>query len=342
MMEQDNLTKKRPQKRMKKKITPRQKLRCLLLVLAALLFICLLAVVGWKHFQDSRQAQLQGKIDAVQNGSSESFTQSSPDIPLYVLLVGVDNDAPQHANFIGVAAVNRDKKQVDFIMLPDNTKITGRKEKGIQELQDVYSEGGLPLLRAVVEDIFHIPIPFYAEFTEETFGKMIDMSGGMPMYVEKNMYHADAAGETDINLYQGYQNLDGQEAVGYMRYIDSDGYLSRTQRQERFVKEFYNERENHFGIANAIFMYRFWNQVQSNISAKDMAALAFDFKNVPVSAIHFYILPGEMTQDKETSYQELWTYDPVEVQKIIGTTNNAIAAAPTAPAADVRTANAKE
>lgn len=342
MMEHDNLIKKRPQKRIKKRLTRRQKLRRFLLIVAALVFICLLSIAGWKHFQDARQSQLQGKIDAVQNGSAASFTQSSPDIPLYVLVVGVDNDMPQHANFIGVAAVNREKKQVDFIMLPDNTKITGRKEKGIQELQDVYSEGGMPLLRAVVEDIFHIPIPFYAEFTEDTFSKMIDMGGGFPMYVEKNMYHADAAGETDINLFKGYQVLNGHEAAGYMRYIDSDGYLSRTQRQERFVKEFYADRENHFGISNAIFMYRFWNQVESNISNKDMAFLTLDFRNVPVSAIHFYILPGEMTVDKETSYKELWTYDPVEVQKIIGTTNNAIAAAPSAPASNIQQENVKE
>lgn len=339
MMEQDNLTKKRPQRRLKKKRTQRQKFRRLLLILAGFIFICLLAALGWKYYQDARQSQFQGQIDAVQNGSSESFVQNSPDTPLYVLLVGVDNDMPQHANFIGIAAINRVKKQVDFIMLPDNTRIIGRKEKGIQELQNVYSEGGLPLLRAVVEDIFHIPIPFYAEFTENAFEKMIDMGGGMPMYVEKNMYHADATGETDINLFQGYQTLDGQEAAGYMRYIDSDGYLSRTQRQERFVREFYEEREHHFGIANALFMYRFWNQVQSNISAKDMALLAFDFKNVPVSAIHFYILPGEMVQDKETSYQKLWTYDPVEAQKIIGTMNNAIAAAPTV---DMQQTNIKE
>ena len=72
---------------------------------------------------------------------------------------------------------------------------------------------------------------------------MVDMNGGVPLYVEKNMYHADAAGETDINIFQGYQTLDGKEATGYMRYLDGNGYVSRTQRQERFIKNFYEDRQ---------------------------------------------------------------------------------------------------
>lgn len=64
-----------------------------------------------------------------------------------------------------------------------------------------------------------------------------------------------------------------------------------------------------------------------------MASLAYSFRNVPIDNIHFYILPGEIAKDTESQdyYSTLyWTYDPVEVQKIIGTTNNSVTAAPTA------------
>lgn len=262
-----------------------------------------------------------------------TFGQINPDVPVYVLLVGIDKNTPEQANFVGLAAINETKKTVDFIMLPDNTKIEGRKEKGIQDLQSVYSEGGMPLLQAVVEDVVHLPIPYYAVFTEDTFSDLIDMSGGLPMYVEENMYHADAKGKTDINIIQGYQRLTGHEAAGYMRYIDENGYIPRTLRQERLVRQFYEDRQHHFGLDNAILLYRFWHQIDSNIPAKDMASLAYSFRNVPVSNFHFYILPGEIAKDTESQdyYSTLyWTYDPVEVQKIIGTTNNSVTAAPTA------------
>lgn len=299
-------------------------------VLIVLVLILTVSVLAWNHYKTLRN-QSAHQLDAAQSGADGSFTQVSADIPLYVLIIGTDGENPQRANFIAVAAVNKEKKHIDFIILPDNTKIEGRKKKDTKELQDVYAEGGLSLTRAVVEDTFHIPIPFYASFTADSFSKMVDMSGGISMYVEKNMYHADSHDVTDINIFQGYQNLDGKEALGYMRYIDSDGYLSRTQRQERFVKLFYADREQHFGITNMIFMYRFWNNVDSNISTKDMAKLAFAFRNVPANDISFYILPGELSRsnsDSDTSSGAYWTFDPVEVQKIIGTTNNAISTPP--------------
>ena len=115
------------------------------------------------------------------------------------------------------------------------------------------------------------------------------------------MYHGDAAGETDINIFQGYQTLDGKEATGYMRYLDGNGYVSRTQRQERFIKNFYEDRQDCFGVTNAFFMYRAWHNVDSNISVKDMAQLAFDFRGVTADNIDFYILPGEMAQAARTA-----------------------------------------
>ncbi|WP_246415262.1 LCP family protein [Megasphaera hominis] len=310
---------KRPKKKKRRVLTPEERRRRGLrrlgvIVLVILAFIT--AVLAWNHFHPAPV-------------SSEDFTQQSPDVPLYVLVIGTDEENPTQTNFVGLAAVNKDKKTIDFIMLPDNTRIEGRKEKGAQALSEIYSEGGLSLTRAVVEDIFKIPVPYYVSFTSSSFAHFIDTMGGMPLYVEKDMYHEDADGKADIALAQGYQVLDGNEAAGYLRYTDSDGSLGRAMRQERFVKVFYENLENHFGITNAINVYRVWNTVDSNISAKDMARLAWSFRNVPVDNIHFYMLPGEALKTPDAAKGKngatLWTYDPVEVQKIIGTTNNAIA-----------------
>lgn len=307
-------------------LTPqkRSKIVRLGLGIIAILVVLLGVVLAYRHPDTPKTAK---------NGAPQTFTQQSADMPLYVLFVGVDNSVPQQANFIGLAAINKAKQKVDIIMLPDNTKIEGRKEKGIQDLQSVYSEGGMPLLQAVVEDVVHLPIPYYAVFTTDSFTKLIDMAGGLPMYVEEDMYHADQNGVTDINIIQGYQRLTGTEATGYMRYMDNGGYISRTLRQERLAKVFYEDREHHFGVTNWLLLYRFWNHVDSNIATRDMADLAFAFRNVPVSNFHFYILPGELAKDTESQdyYSTLyWTYDPVEVQKIIGKTNNSVTAAPKA------------
>ena len=231
----------------------RRKILYRILTVVAAVAVFLAGRSLYLHYQSIKEAPIQQDAPDTSQTQSDSsvFAQTSPDKPLYVLLLGTDGGHPQQANFVGVAAINKAKKHIDIIMLPDDTKIEGRKEKGIQELQDVYSEGGMSLVRAVVEDIFHIPIPYYATFTADSFSKMVDMSGGVPIYVEKNMYHGDEeTGKTDINLFQGYQTLTGKEAAGYMRYVDGDGYLSRTQRQERFIKNFYEDRQDCFGAVS--------------------------------------------------------------------------------------------
>lgn len=297
-------------------------------ILAVVIVVAIVVAIraAWLHYQAAANPPV------VSNDSSEpnGFIQTDPDKPLYILLVGTDSGHPEQANFVGIAAVNQIKQHIDVIMLPDDTKIEGRKEKGLQELQDVYSEGGLTLTKAVVEDIVHVPIPYYIAFTEDSFADMVNMSGGVPLYVEKDMVHQDAdTGETDINLFQGYQDLNGQEALGYMRYLDSDGYVARSQRQERLIKNFYADRQQRFGIFNALFMYRLWQHVDSNIPAKAMFDLAWNFRNVTVDNLDFYILPGEMAPSgKADDPKQYWTFDPVEVQKVIGRTSNAITSAP--------------
>ncbi len=326
--------KKRRRERMQKKERRGRKLYHAAGIAAAAVLTILIIIAAWKHYQSSQAAQFQSRLHAVQNGAADSFTQISDDMPLYVLVIGKDGHTPEQANFIGLAAVNKEKKRIHFLMFPDNTRIEGRKENKVQQLQDIYSDGGRELVQAVMEDMLHIPIPFYVEFSEEAFVQLIDMNGGLAMYVEENMHHVDENGAADIDLLQGYQTLDGIEALGYMRYIDGEKYVSRTQRQARLVKHFYTERQKEYGFMNMIFLYRFWNYVDSNISAKDIAWLAFDFRNAGSGALQFYILPGEITEDGQEGNRIMWTYDPIEGQKIIGATNNSIAEAPAKDDAD--------
>lgn len=52
--------------------------------------------------------------------------------------------------------------------------------------------------------------------------------------------------------------------------------------------------------------------------------MAYTFSHAGSTQIKFYILPGEA----DTGATGYWIFDPVEVQKLIGTTNNAIASPP--------------
>ena len=100
-----------------------------------------------------------------------------------------------------------------------------------------------------------------------------------------------------------------------MRYLDSDGDLARARRQLRFIKLFLTEQLKHYGLTNAVEIYRFWTSVDSDISTKDMAKLVYAFGGTNVSDFSFYILPGESStirSDKALDNADYWVYDPDE------------------------------
>jgi len=65
---------------------------------------------------------------------------------------------------------------------------------------------------------------------------LVDQIGGVPLNVEKRMYYVDRAGDLYIDLYPGYQVLDGSKALQYVRFrSDARADLGRVERQQKFL-----------------------------------------------------------------------------------------------------------
>ena len=90
-------------------------------------------------------------------------------------------------------------------------------------MASVYGEGGLTLLQAVVEDMFHVSVKNHIVFTQESFRKLMDMNGGMDMYVERICIMPIMRDRPTLTYFKDINILSSDEALGYMRYLDSDG-----------------------------------------------------------------------------------------------------------------------
>ena len=169
---------------------------------------------------------------------SVTVNQEALDKPIYVLMAGRDANNPSQADSLYLVSINLDQKLVDIIGIPANTKIDNRDKTGANKINSFYSTGGMDLTKAVVEDIFHISIPYYVVVDQEAFKHTVDVIGTQSFYVESAMNHTDAeSGLEDINLKKGYQDLDGNKALQYVRYTDDpQDNFSRVERQERFMK----------------------------------------------------------------------------------------------------------
>ncbi len=182
-----------------------------------------------------------------QDANTVSVEQKGLDKPLYILVVGTDDNNPSQGDSLFLLSVNLDQKTMDVIGIPSNSKIDNRDQTDATMLNGIYEKGGIELTKAVIEDMFHISIPYYVVVDQNAFKKTNDVLGDQQIYVEQPMEHVDAEGNKDIDLRRGYQTLDSNNALAYLRYSDpKHDTFTRVQRQERFLKLWVEQEHNAF------------------------------------------------------------------------------------------------
>ena len=237
----------------------------------------------------------------------------------YMLVVGVDKSQPQQADALYVVAFNLDAKTMQIIGIPSNSKIINRHNDTPQRINDIYAQGGIELTKAVVEDMFHIVIPYYAVVDQDSFHSMMNIFGTPRLYVEQSMVQRDAAsGEVDINIHQGYQDMTDDTDFGYMRFINHEGdTLARTMHQERLLKSMWERERNHVSLGTAFRVWRQWSHISTNVSTWDGVRFVTKVIEFPKDKVRWYILPGSPETIDHVDY---WNVEPVELQQLVGIT----------------------
>jgi LCP family protein required for cell wall assembly len=108
---------------------------------------------------------------------------------------------------------------------------------GVSKLVHAYSTGGIGRARAATVRLLGVPIAHYVVFSLPAMRHIVDLIGGVPITVDKRMVYTDHEQGLFINLYPGYQVLDGAKAEQYLRFRhDKDGDIGRIHRQQLFFR----------------------------------------------------------------------------------------------------------
>jgi LCP family protein required for cell wall assembly len=110
-------------------------------------------------------------------------------------------------------------------------------EHGMNKINAANVFGGTELIRSTVENLTGKKIDYYIKIDPFAITKIVDLLGGVKLYVEKDMYYVDRAQNLNINLKQGWQKLSGKEAQDYMRFRhDTFGDIGRIERQQKLLQ----------------------------------------------------------------------------------------------------------
>ena len=158
--------------------------------------------------------------------------------PTTIMLMGIDErkDDVGRSDTLMILSLSKDK--ASLLTIPRDTMVYIEK-RGYQKINAAYAYGGAKLARETVEDFLGIDIDHYVAINKARFAEVIDAMGGVDVYVERDMYYEDPwddNGGLVIDLRQGRRHLDGDTAIQFVRFRDSEGDVGRVRRQQAFMR----------------------------------------------------------------------------------------------------------
>lgn len=167
--------------------------------------------------------------------------------PTNVLILGTDitydavtrKPMPElegRADSILLAHIDPIKSKINILSIPRDTYVP-IPGYGMQKINTANVYGEVALLKQTVSNFTNQNIDYYFEIKPTAITKIVDLLGGVSIYVEKDMHYVDRAQNLNINLKKGEQRLSGKQAHDYIRFRhDIQGDIGRIERQQKFLK----------------------------------------------------------------------------------------------------------
>lgn len=240
-----------------------------------------------------------------------------------ILVLGVDSNGDKADKFIGTRSdtlllLNIDPRShsVNAISIPRDSKVYLPGEFGVQKINAAHALGGIDLTKKTIEDTLGIKINKYVVVNNDGVKKLVDALGGVPVYIEKNMYYNDNAAGLHINLQKGVRVLKGDQVEGYLRYRkDGLGDIGRTSRQQWFLKALLEKLQSPSVISKIPEVLNLASTyVKTDMSLYEMSHVAAAMRNIDMDDVQFATLPGSPSKKGFISY---WILDPEKTQEVI-------------------------
>ena len=242
--------------------------------------------------------------------TDKSLTQETLNRRVNILLLGIDEgdnefpDAPKRTDTMMLASIDPDKKEIALLSIPRDTRVTIPGRKGMDKINAAYAYGGVSLAKQTVANLLQVPIHYSVTIDWKAFIQVIDILGGVDLYVENDMEYADPYANLEISLKKGYQHLDGQQAGQYVRFRNDEmGDIGRVQRQQRFMKAMMDESMQVGTILKLpSLMSTLDRYVNTDMSVLTMVKTANSIKSFGAESLHGNMLPGEPAMIGGVSY----------------------------------------
>ncbi|MBS9802775.1 LCP family protein [Bacillus toyonensis] len=264
-------------------------------------------------------------------GMYSGFTREKSDLrnedveitkePFTILIMGIEDYATDGQNgrtdSLMFATVNPKTKKVSLMSIPRDSRVPivgkGKEDK----INAAHAYGGEEMAIKTVEGFLKVPVDHYIKIDFQGFKGIVDAVGGVTVDVPFDFWErSDVDYYKKIQFKQGQQNLNGEEALAYvrMRKQDPNGDYGRATRQRQLlaaVAQKLNSTSTVFKIKDLTTVVG--KYIKTDIPISDGLALYNKLSGFDPSTIQTIKLEGE---DKKIGGIYYFLPDPINVETV--------------------------
>lgn len=224
----------------------KRKKRILTFVLLPILVIALSGISYGAFLYTKAKSVIDDSYEPIERDSMRE-TQVDPNIDdISILFIGVDDSEKRssqsgttrsRSDALMVATLNEEEKSVKLLSIPRDSYVYIPERGYSDKITHAHYFGGVSSTIETVEGLLDIPVDYYVKMNFDAFMDIVDALDGIEVDVpvaitEQNS--KDQAGA--IELEEGYQTLDGEEALALARTRKIDNDIERGKRQQLILK----------------------------------------------------------------------------------------------------------
>lgn len=235
---------------------------------------------------------------------------------LTVLLLGCDENytygggkvlnPSARADSIHLVRFDFKNKGIGMFDIPRDSRVSVPGHHGVK-ITALHVYGGEEMMIEGVYQLTGIRAEKVVTVNYDFIKKLVDLVGGVEIFVEKDMDYDDNAGKLHIHLKRGWQTLDGVNAVGFMRFRHTDSTERRSKRQEEFMLALKDTIAKNPSVLPDISNLLL-DTVKTSLGEQEVDFLAHFGKELPTNRVKRGGLPGTWN---ESNWQYLVDEDAV-------------------------------
>ncbi|GAB6558276.1 LCP family protein [Bacillus mobilis] len=277
-------------------------------------------------------------------GMYSGFTRQKSDLrtedveitkePFTLLIMGIEDYATDGQNgrtdSLMFATVNPKTKKISLMSIPRDSRVPIVGKNKEDKINAAHAYGGEEMAIKTVEGFLKVPVDHYIKIDFQGFKGIVDAVGGVTVDVPFDFWErSDVDYYKKIEFKQGQQDLNGEEALAYvrMRKQDPNGDYGRAARQRQLlaaVAQKLNSASTVFKIKDLTAVVG--KYIKTDIPISDGLALYNKLSGFDPSTIQTLKLEGE---DKKIGGIYYFLPDPIgvetvrnEIKKELGETAN--------------------